>query len=62
MKKIFIGISCLTALMISLGLSVLKDDKKRKNAQIKQLIEDAEKNDQAVKVLLKNAKKEIINE
>lgn len=49
MKKIFVCVSCLVVLTINLGIHVLKDEKKRRNAQMKYLIDDAEKKDRAKK-------------
>ena len=57
MQKVVIAAS-LTVFTLSLGLYVFKDEKKRKNTEIKMLVEEANKKNKELRKLVGEAKKE----
>lgn len=57
MQKVVIAAS-LTVFTLSLGLYLFKDEKKRKNTEIKMLIEEANTTNKELRKLVGEAKKE----
>ena len=56
-KKIGLTASLLTLMIITLGLQVYKDEKRRKNEEIKYILEEAKRKNQEIKKLMQEAKK-----
>ena len=57
MQKIGLTASLLTLMTITLGLQVYKDEKRKKNEEIKYIVEEAERKNQEIKKLMQEAKK-----